>query len=62
MCYYFNIFFFIKISTNSITSDSCGNAIIKSELISEDEMQSEEKVNNLDTKEEISEEKIMLGM
>lgn len=62
MCYYFDIFFFMKISTNSITSDSCGNVIIKSELILEDEMQSDKKVNNLNTNEEISEEKIMLGL
>lgn len=49
-------------SENYVTSDSCEDVIIKTELISEDEIQLEEKINNLDTKKEISEEKIMLGM
>ncbi|KAF7390834.1 hypothetical protein HZH66_009314 [Vespula vulgaris] len=47
-------------SENYVTSDSCEDVIIKTELISEDEIQLEEKINNLDTKKEISEEKIML--
>ncbi|XP_035720253.1 kinesin-like protein KIF20A isoform X2 [Vespa mandarinia] len=47
-------------SENYVTSDSCEDVIIKTELISEDEMQSEGKLNNLDTKKEISEEKIIL--